>query len=191
MINKLRTTLMLVMAIITIMGIVTFSLFILEEAMQTIMFGTWAAQDANDYNLVLIGIDTNRKINRVLKIMTYTCGWIQPFAFVAYRQYAISMDYYIAALEAKVLTKAPEVMMGRKISINFAPRSSTQLRLDDPTGPGFKTTSDFERDTASDPKFLLKMGRLHLISDSADLTPRRIEGKLHMIGRKIYLKKDD
>jgi len=182
MINKFRTTLMLIMAIITIMGIVTFSLFILEEAMQTVMFGTWPAQDANDWGLVLKGVDTNRKINRTLRVMTYTCGWIQPFAFVAYRQYAISMDYYIEALEAKILTKAPEVMMGRKLSINFAPRSSTQLKPDDSTQPQALSPTHPRA-----PRFLLRMGRLHLISNSANLAPRQIEGELHMIGKKIYL----
>ena len=85
------------------------------------MFGTWAAQDAGDWALVMAGCTSNRKINRTLKIVNYSVGWIQPFAFVAYKSYGEAMDFYIEALERKVLKREPGLFLGRTLKINVQP----------------------------------------------------------------------
>jgi len=118
---KARSKLAAVATILSIMGLITFSLFILEEAMQTIMFGTWAAQDAGDWSLVMIGCASNRKINKILKIVNYSVGWIQPFAFVAYKSYGEAMDFYIESLERKVLRREPALFLGRKLTLTVQP----------------------------------------------------------------------
>lgn len=107
--------------ILSIMGLITFALFILEEAMQTIMFGTWAAQDAGDWALVMAGCKSNRKINRILKIVNYSVGWIQPFAFIAYKSYGEAMDFYIESLERKVLKREPGLFLGRELTLIIQP----------------------------------------------------------------------
>jgi len=120
-IQKTRSKMAAIATILSIMGLITFALFILEEAMQTIMFGTWAAQDAGDWALVMAGCTSNRKINRTLKIVNYSVGWIQPFAFVAYKSYGEAMDFYIEALERKVLKREPGLFLGRTLKINVQP----------------------------------------------------------------------
>ncbi len=82
-------------------------------------FGTWPAQDAKRWDLVIRGADTIRATNRTLKIINYAVGWIQPIAFLAYRRYAISQDFYVDALLAKCFAHAPEMFIGRTIHVKF------------------------------------------------------------------------
>ncbi|MCK8600087.1 hypothetical protein [Desulfoferrobacter suflitae] len=106
-------------------GLVTFSLFILEESIQTAMFGTWPAQEAKDWAVVQFGCDRIRDANRALKLMNYTLGWIQPLAFLAYKSYGESTDIYIQGLEAKIFANAPELFAGRAVTFSFNPQSVT------------------------------------------------------------------
>ncbi len=62
-----------------------------------------------------------RGINRTLKIVNYGFGWIQPLAFLSYRAYAQSADYYVTALERKTFAYSPEIFVGRKINFVFVP----------------------------------------------------------------------
>lgn len=121
-IPRAKSWLAVVLAILSVIGLVTFSQFILEEAFQTVMFSTWAAQDAQRYDVVLKGADIMRSINRKLKIITYSLGWIQPLALMAYFAYIDAAEIYIEALEAKILAKAPELMVGRTVSLRFKPQ---------------------------------------------------------------------
>lgn len=129
MFNKIKNILAITMMILTVMGVVTFSLFILEEAFQTVMFGTWAAQDAQDWPTVKAGLDLMCRIQTTLKWVNYLTGWIQPLAFIAYGSYAKSAQYYIQALQAKTLAHAPELFIGEKITLSFTPRTQ-EIRAD-------------------------------------------------------------
>ena len=175
MFKKFQSGLMIAMAVLTIMGVVTFSLFILEEAMQTIMFGTWAAQDAKNWPLVLKGADMNRRINDTMKAMAKWFGWIQPFAWIAYSSYGESMDYYIEALEAKIMKNDPTLFDGRSMNItNFRPKSARK----NPDG-----------------SMTYRMGVVNYISSpipSAQWTIGfgELEGTLQMIDKKLYLTED-
>ncbi|MBI9082722.1 MAG: hypothetical protein JEZ11_03935 [Desulfobacterales bacterium] len=105
-----------------IMGLVTFSLFILEESFQTVMFGTWPAQDAKDWELVSEGADLMVGITNTMKVVNYSAGWVQPIAFVAYRKYGIAAEYYTRCLRAKVFANRPELFVGRPVSFEFRPK---------------------------------------------------------------------
>ncbi len=128
---------------LSIAGLVTFSLFMLEESYQTVMFGTWPAQDAQRWDIVLEGTDLMEKMLKTMKIVNYSCGWIQPLAFISYKAYAESEKYYIKGLRSKVLARAPELMVGREIQLKFKIRS-------------IKKYGD---------KFLLSNGKLVIVSD--------------------------
>ena len=141
--RKLRVWLAIFAMYLSIAGLVTFSLFMLEEGYQTAMFGTWPAQDAQRWDVVLDGTDLMEKIIKTMKIVNYSCGWIQPLAFISYRAYAKSADYYIKALRTKVLAHEPEMMIGREIEIKFKIHQ-------------IKKYGD---------KFLLSNGRLVIVSD--------------------------
>ena len=121
--SKTKLILTFLMTYITIAGLVTFSLFICEEAFQTVMFGTWPAQDAKQWNIVKDGTVMMGKINLTGKIINYGIGWIQPLAFFSYRAYFKSADYYMTALESKCFANAPELFVGERVKFEFTPRS--------------------------------------------------------------------
>ena len=108
---------------LSIAGLVTFSMFLLEESFQTVMFGTWPAQDAKRWDVVLEGTDLMEKVTKTLKIVNYSAGWIQPLAFISYGSYAKSATFYIKALRTKVLAHAPELMEGREVEMKFMVKS--------------------------------------------------------------------
>jgi len=108
--------------VISLMGVVTFSSFILEEAFQTAMFGTWPAQDAKDWRLAKIGLETQRKIVFWMKFVNYTFGWIQPLGFIAYANYSRSADYYMDGLQAKIFANCPQCFSNEEITFTFYPQ---------------------------------------------------------------------
>lgn len=121
--NKLKKILTVTALILSILGVVTFTMFILEEAIQMATFGTWPAKNVRDYSMVLRGCDTIRAINSTLKTINTWLGWMQPLAFVSYRKFAEATDYYADALEAEILANAPEVLEGRIITFTFKPET--------------------------------------------------------------------
>jgi len=122
--SRFRTILTSLAIYISFTGLVTFSLFILEESIQTAMFGTWPAQDAGDWYTVKFGIERIKEANTTLKTVNYCFGWIQPLAFIAYRAYGRSTDAYIAGAEAKLFAHAPTLFDGDEITITFIPEDN-------------------------------------------------------------------
>ena len=120
--KRIKAGLQLALAIVTILGLITFSLFILEEAFQTIMFGTWPAQDAQDWDTVLAGTDLMETTVTTLNIINYACGWLQPLAFIAYRSYGKAARFYIQGLRSKVFAMSPESFDGRVHTFTFRPQ---------------------------------------------------------------------
>jgi len=121
---KIKAILIIAAAYIAIVGLITYSLFILEESIQMITFGTWPAQDAKNWRLVLQGCDAIEATNRTLKIINYSVGWVQPLAFISYRSYAKATDYYVKALKNKVFAHEPEALIGREIETILSLRSA-------------------------------------------------------------------
>jgi hypothetical protein len=120
--KKFKLFLTIAFAYISIVGIITFSLFIHEEAVQTIMFGTWPAKNINRWDIVMEGADLMRKTNRSAKIINYSIGWIQPLAFFSYRAYSKATDFYIKSIEAESFANSPELFIGRKVEFTFYPK---------------------------------------------------------------------
>lgn len=120
--QRARVILSILAIYISLTGLVTFSLFILEESIQMATFGTWPAQEAKDWYLVREGCERIKDTNQALKFINNSLGWIQPLAFFAYRSYGKSTESYIAGLEAKIFANAPELFEGRKITASFTPQ---------------------------------------------------------------------
>jgi len=119
MINKIKFILSLFFVYISIVGVVIFSLFIIEEAFQTAMFGTWPAQDAGRWDIVKDGIVLMESITWTGKTVNTFFGWIQPFAFISYGEYFKSAKFYTIALKAKCLANDPELFIGETIEIKL------------------------------------------------------------------------
>jgi len=116
------------MLYLTIAGMITFSLFILEEAFQTAMFGTWPAQDAGRWDLVKAGCDTMAGFVLTMEIVNYSVGWFQPLAFVSYRAYAKSARSYVKGLRAKAIQNAPALFIGEDIDLLFEVKSIQNVK---------------------------------------------------------------
>lgn len=121
-----RTWLAIFAIYLSLAGIVTFSLFILEESFQTAMFGTWPAQDAQRWDVVLDGTKIMDHFIWWMDVVNYSSGWIQPLAFISYRAYSKSAKYYTRSLKAKVLAHQPELMEGQKVKIKFIVKQITK-----------------------------------------------------------------
>jgi hypothetical protein len=120
--EKIKFYLRYLFAYLAIAGLVTFSLFLHEEAIQTAIWGTWPAQDAKQWRLVKNGTELISSINTSMKVVNYMFGWIQPLALISYYRYAQATDYYIESLRAKVFANAPELYIGEKVKFEFNPR---------------------------------------------------------------------
>jgi len=124
--KKIKDILGTFMVILGIMGLVTFSQFIVEESIQTTMFGTWAAQDAKDWKTVKLGSDLIKRQICLLDNITKYVGWVQPLAWISYGEYAKAASYYTTALDAKILAHEPMLFDGEIISMTFHPESFTE-----------------------------------------------------------------
>ena len=122
MIDRIKKLFTVTLMFITAFGLIGFSLFILEESEQAIMFGTWQAISAQHWNIVLEGADLIENVNITLKIINYSVGWINPLSFLSYRAYGRASDYYIKALKSRIFAHAPELFVGRQVRFNFTPK---------------------------------------------------------------------
>jgi hypothetical protein len=165
--TRLKLWLMIIGAYLSISGLVTFALFIHEEAIQTVMFGTWPAKDVRQYEIVLTGTNLMRKINLSAKIINYSIGWIQPLAFFSYRAYAKATDYYILSTEAEAFAHAPHLFVGKQVSLNFVPN-----RIE----------------TLNDGKYLLTNGRIGVVHDTMpQIKAQMITGILKEQGKYLII----
>ena len=166
--QRIKLVLQAFFAYITVAGLVTFSLFILEESFQTVMFGTWPAQDARDWHLVKEGTDLMEDINGTIQTVNHAVGWIQPLAFMAYSAYHDAADYYVKGLRAKVMAKDPGAFDGVRVNVNFKAKETVTIN-----GQRYA-----------------KSGRIHVpIDDTSDWQrPMKVDGyiRLHSDG-KVFL----
>lgn len=121
--RKMKTFLSILAIYLSLTGLVTFSLFISYESMKTAMFGTWPAQEAQDWEAVLAGTDVMREAATIMKWMNNGLGWAQPFSFVSYRSLVHAAETHIRGLEARVFAHAPELFEGREMTFAFIPES--------------------------------------------------------------------
>ena len=125
MIKSFKTLLYAIAIYISVAGLITFSLFICEEAFQTVMFGTWPAKQVQQWHLVKSGSDLMERINHKSKIINTWFGWIQPVAYVAYNAYIESADYYIKSIRSEAFANEPGLFLGEQVSFEFTPLEIT------------------------------------------------------------------
>ena len=165
--SRLKSGLQMALAIVTILGLITFSLFILEEAFQTIMFGTWPAQDAQDWDTVLTGTDLMVTTVNTLDTINYVCGWLQPLAFIAYRSYGKAARFYIKGLRSKVFAMSPESFDGRVHTFIFRPQRIVNGSL------------------------VNKRITIHANLDNLSLSAYRIRAKITVVNKRIIIRQQD
>jgi hypothetical protein len=165
--KRIRTILIIATIYLSLVGIVTFSMFILEESIQTVIFGTWPAKNVHQWHLVLRGTDTIRGINKTMKIINYSAGWFQPFAFFSYRAYSKATDFYIIGAESEIFAHRPDLFVDRHVNFMFTPK-----RIE----------------AVGDNQFLLTNGKIGIIFDQRpELKPQLIDGILQKSGNYLMV----
>jgi len=145
-----------------IAGLITFNLFILEEAFQTALFSSWPAADVQEWRLVKRTIGVMEKLHTTLVWSNNIGGWVNPFAYVAYSGYAKSEELYIDALKAKVFANAPELFDGEIVTFTFFPQEEEVL----------------------DGYSVFRNGRLNVIATKIDKT---VTGKVKVYDEKVFI----
>lgn len=121
--TRIKRILSLLFAYVTVVGIVTFTLFIHEEAIQMIMFGTWPAKNAKQWHIVKEGIDLMDSTNTSSRWINRIVGWVQPLAFLSYRAFNKSTDYYMESIRAETFANAPQLFIGETMEFSVQIRS--------------------------------------------------------------------
>lgn len=91
--------------VIAVMGLGAFPCFIMEEAMQTAMFGAFAYNTADDYYGLQNHISIMKSTATTAKVVIYSIGWLSPLTYPAYISYLKNNDAYIRAQESVVNRK--------------------------------------------------------------------------------------
>lgn len=105
-----------------LIGLFSFNCFILEEAFQTVMFGSWGAFDAKEYRLIKREVATMEGLRSTLKTVNNLGGWLNPFGWFSYNGYVKAEREYIDALNAKLFANAPEQFAGEIVTFTFMPQ---------------------------------------------------------------------
>ena len=144
-------------------GTLGFCLFILEEASQVATFSTFMSKTNQDYELVLAASDIMDYNNAIIIAINKYIGWINPFSYISYNQYAKAQQIYSDACVMLVLRNQPELLNGRKIKISFTPKEIVNLAN----------------------KYMYRNGKISVISERLHpLESMKFEG--NVIGGKIY-----
>lgn len=117
--NIFRTVKTIFTIYIATAGLVTFSLFILEEALQTAMFSTWAAKDSKEWPLILEADRFFKKTNKTLEFINTHFGWINPFSLYAYDAYSRATSIFVMSTEANLAAFATDLLADQKENITL------------------------------------------------------------------------
>ncbi len=107
-------------------SLITFSLFICEEAIQGLMFANFSCSDTYRYDLIKKNIEKMKEINHHLKKMNIILQFLQPFQWWAYKDFGEATDRYIESLQAEVLANDPGLYINRIVTIQFYWRKCTE-----------------------------------------------------------------
>ena len=110
-----------------IVGTIGFCLFILEEGSQIATFSTFMSKTNQDYELVLAASDIMNYNNAIIQKINKYIGWLNPFGYISYNQYAKAQKVYADACILFVLRNEPELLNGREITIQFTPKEILNL----------------------------------------------------------------
>lgn len=108
--------------ILTLLGFITFSLFILEESMQLLVFANFPAVDSQNWSRVKSNNDVMRKLNHGLFWINTTLGRLQPLSYYAYKGWSTATEHYLETLDSIAFAHMPEIFEGRVMTFYFSPK---------------------------------------------------------------------
>lgn len=100
-------------------GIFGFALFISEEACQVIMWGSFAAQNANRYDLLKSNCKAIDKISQTSRWINNKFMWINPFQYWSYGAFLDGNQLYVNSIQALIMANEPGLYIGEIVNISF------------------------------------------------------------------------
>jgi hypothetical protein len=121
--NKTKILLQCFYFYLAFIGIFGFALFIAEETQQINMWAIFAASDSNRTDLILKNCQVIDEINQGSKFINKWFMWINPFQKWSYSALNDGVDVYLETQRAYVLSKSPELYIGKNIELDFRYKS--------------------------------------------------------------------
>lgn len=87
--------------------------------MQICMWGNFAAQDAQRYDLIKANLEAIEKTNHVFRKINNYCMWINPFQKWSYGAWSDGTNHYVASMQGLILANEPNLYLGQYVSIQF------------------------------------------------------------------------
>jgi len=171
--NKPAKWLKIAVLYLSIVGIISGSCFIIEEAIQTAIFANFSATDTHRYDLVLKNINQIETINKRLRLINSILMVIQPIAWFGYESFCSSTDLYVETLEAEIMAFEPDLLIGRDVSIRFKYTRLKSINKDLVWAVGPKIKVMIRRDQIPQNRVIEMTGRVTTQSiDIIDKSPR-------------------
>ncbi|MBA4369851.1 MAG: hypothetical protein C0403_19660 [Desulfobacterium sp.] len=124
--EKMKTIMRWIMVYIAIAGTISFSLFILEEALQTLVFSSWQSISCNKWDTVKEAITLMEETESTMSKINNYAGWINPLSWLSYNAFGKSSRHYNKALKERAIANEPELFTGETITINDSFESYTK-----------------------------------------------------------------
>jgi len=118
-IPKAKSILQAMLAYLTIIGVISFSLFIGQEACQMTSFGNFSASDTRRSDLMKQNLSTMSSILNGMVWINKPLIVLNPFQFWAYESYIKATRNYITTLEAEIFANEPILFIGEQVSTTF------------------------------------------------------------------------
>jgi hypothetical protein len=123
-------------AVMAIWAVTGFSLFIIEEAGQMVMFSTFPLQDVGQYDMIRERADTMRSLSGLGRAVNAAIGWTNPLMLIAYNQTWMAQDMYADSLEVLcAVNGGVAAQVDVKIPTSSAPKTSTTSVVTPDFGP--------------------------------------------------------
>jgi len=108
---------------LALVGVVSFSCFIMEESIQLLSFAQFSASDTRQYSLMKDNLDMMAEITDSLDFTNKFFLWLLPPQRMGYDYYVKATRQYIKTLEGEILANNPSVYIGRHVDIKFRHKS--------------------------------------------------------------------
>lgn len=120
---KAKSILNTILAYLTLVGVISFSLFIGQEACQMTSFGNFSASDTRRYDLMKQNLSTMSNILSGMVWINKPLVILNPFQYWAYESYIKATRNYIETLEAEIFANEPGLFSGEQVSSLFTYQS--------------------------------------------------------------------
>ena len=119
MIQKFKAFLSIFAVYMSFCGLAGFSLFIIEEASQQVVFSSWMSADSQDWETMNVSATLIEEFTKTMRVVNTLAGWFNPLTYISYSAYAKASDQDVKAMRAKILAHAPHLFVGKTVEVTL------------------------------------------------------------------------